>query len=192
MYPIIDQGQESIAGWTDNRDAVVFEGLPLVVFGDHTRASKYVDFPFAAGADGTKLLRPDTKRFDPIFFYFALTNLQIPSKGYNRHFRYLKEMVFRYPELKDEQRVIAHVLQTVQKTKEARQRELALEREHKAALMEHLLTHGTRGEATKQSEIGGDSRKLGGKATQSDCRFVQRGNAFEITTGMVEGVDSLA
>jgi type I restriction enzyme S subunit len=37
---------------------------------------------------------------------------------------------------------------------EARQRELALERERKAALMEHLFTHGTRGEQTKQTEIG--------------------------------------
>lgn len=32
--------------------------------------------------------------------------------------------------------------------------ELALERERKAALMEHLFRHGTRGEPTKQTEIG--------------------------------------
>jgi len=53
-----------------------------------------------------------------------------------------------------EQRAIAHVLQTVQKPKEARQRELILERERKAALMEHLFTHGTRGEKTKETEVG--------------------------------------
>jgi len=52
------------------------------------------------------------------------------------------------------QRAIARALDAVQKAKEARQRELALERERKAALMEHLFTYGTRGEATKQTEIG--------------------------------------
>lgn len=53
-----------------------------------------------------------------------------------------------------EQRAIAHLLRTVQKARDARQRELTLERERKAALMEHLFTHGTRGETTKQTEIG--------------------------------------
>ncbi len=53
-----------------------------------------------------------------------------------------------------EQRAIAEALDAVQKAKEARQRELALERERKAALMEHLFTHGTCGEPTKQTEIG--------------------------------------
>lgn len=53
-----------------------------------------------------------------------------------------------------EQRAIARALRAVQEAREARQRELELERERKAALMEHLFTHGTRGEARKQTEIG--------------------------------------
>ena len=44
------------------------------------------------------------------------------------------------------QRAVAHVLLTVQEAKEARQRELVLERERKAALMEYLFTRGTRSE----------------------------------------------
>jgi type I restriction enzyme S subunit len=53
-----------------------------------------------------------------------------------------------------EQRAIARALRAVQQAKEARRREAALERERKAALMEHLFTHGTRGEPTKETDIG--------------------------------------
>ena len=53
-----------------------------------------------------------------------------------------------------EQRAIAHALQTIQEAKAARQRELELERERKAALMDHLFSYGTKGEPRKQTEIG--------------------------------------
>ncbi|MEO1558336.1 MAG: restriction endonuclease subunit S [Cyanobacteria bacterium J06632_19] len=42
-----------------------------------------------------------------------------------------------------EQKSIAHTLRTIQKAKQTRQRELELERERKAALMQYLFTHGT-------------------------------------------------
>jgi type I restriction enzyme, S subunit len=53
-----------------------------------------------------------------------------------------------------EQKAIAYALETVQKAQETLQHELFLERERKAALMEYLFAHGTRGEQTKPSEIG--------------------------------------
>ena len=53
-----------------------------------------------------------------------------------------------------EQRAIAHVLQTIQEAKFTRQHEIALARERKAALMDHLFSHGTKGEPRKQTEIG--------------------------------------
>ena len=53
-----------------------------------------------------------------------------------------------------EQRAIAHVLQTIQEAKFTRQREIELERERKAALMDYLFTHGTKGEPRKETEIG--------------------------------------
>ncbi len=54
-FPIIDQGQSKIAGWTNDKSTVINDNLPLIVFGDHTRVFKFIDFPFAIGADGTKL-----------------------------------------------------------------------------------------------------------------------------------------
>lgn len=53
-----------------------------------------------------------------------------------------------------EQRAIAHILQSIQEAKAARQREIELERERKSALMDYLFSHGTKGEPRKQTEIG--------------------------------------
>ena len=152
-FPVIDQGATFIAGWTDSVESVIFDNLPVVIFGDHTRIFKYVDFPFAMGADGTKLLYANDDILDARFFYYALLNLNLPNKGYNRHYRYLREFSVGCPPL-PEQRAIAHILQTIQEAKTARQCELALERERKAALMDHLFSYGTKGEPRKQTEIG--------------------------------------
>ena len=152
-FPVIDQGASFIAGWTDSAESVISDNLPVVIFGDHTRIFKYVDFPFALGADGTQLLYSNDEILDPHFFYYALLNLKVPNKGYNRHYRYLREFSVVCPPL-PEQRAIAHVLQTIQETKFTRQREIELERERKAALMDYLFSHGTRGEPHKQTEIG--------------------------------------
>ena len=54
----------------------------------------------------------------------------------------------------DEQRAIVNLLSAARRAKDLRRRELALERERKAALMEYLFTRGTRGEPTKPTEIG--------------------------------------
>ena len=81
-----------------------------------------------------------------------------------------------------EQRAISRVLRTVQQAREARLREIALERERKAALMEHLFRHGTRGEATKETEIGEMPEswgivKLGEVVTATQYGLSLRGNS---------------
>ena len=152
-FPVIDQGSSFIAGWTDLAESVISDNLPVVIFGDHTRVFKYVDFPFALGADGTKILHVNDDIFHQRFFYYALLNLKVPNKGYNRHYRYLREFSVVCPAL-PEQHAIAHVLQTIQEAKSTRQREIELERERKAALMDYLFSHGTKGEPRKQTEIG--------------------------------------
>jgi type I restriction enzyme, S subunit len=53
-----------------------------------------------------------------------------------------------------EQRVIAAILHAVQDAREARRRELALERERKAVLMEDLFAYGVRREVRKETALG--------------------------------------
>ncbi|MCZ8356192.1 MAG: restriction endonuclease subunit S [Cyclobacteriaceae bacterium] len=91
IFPIIDQGQAFIGGYTDDENLVVTENLPVIIFGDHTKIFKYVDFPFTIGADGVKVLTLKNKKDNALFYYYFLKSIKIVDKGYSRHFKYLKE-----------------------------------------------------------------------------------------------------
>jgi type I restriction enzyme S subunit len=108
QLPIIDQGSEFIGGWADDLDLAYRGELPVVVFGDHTCCFKYVDRPFAVGADGTQILRPSDD-WDVRYFYYCLLTTSLEQFGYQRHFKYLKEAEIPLRPM-DEQRRIAVIL----------------------------------------------------------------------------------
>jgi type I restriction enzyme S subunit len=140
-YPVIDQGQDLIAGYWDNEKDVYKKNLPVIIFGDHTRIIKYIDFPFVTGADGTKILVPNTSVAFPRFFYYSMLNLKIPSRGYNRHYSLLRESKIPLPPL-DEQQKIAAVLSALQEAKEKTQEVIDATKALKQSMMKHLFTYG--------------------------------------------------
>jgi type I restriction enzyme M protein len=108
QFPIIDQSQEDIAGWTDDESALIRPSKPLVIFGDHTCAVKLIETPFAQGADGIKILRTvDT--LDPRFLYYLLRIRPLESSGYQRHFSKLKEHEIPLPPLEVQKEIVAEI-----------------------------------------------------------------------------------
>ncbi len=104
-YAIIDQGQNDIAGYTDEEDGV-FTDVPAIVFGDHTRVIKYIDIPCYLGADGVKLLRATVSDPNYKYLYYALLHADIPNTGYNRHFKWLKEVNINLPDSSKQQEIV--------------------------------------------------------------------------------------
>lgn len=94
-FPIIDQSQKFIAGYSDKNNLVYSGKLPVIIFGDHTRIFKYVNFPFIQGADGIQIIKPNEAIVNTKFFYYLLSKINVPSRGYNRHFSLLKKQ--KYP-----------------------------------------------------------------------------------------------
>lgn len=90
-YPIIDQSKEFIAGYTDDDEAKIDFPYPIIVFGDHTRILKLIQFPFAKGADGTQLIASNHPCMPQYLMYCSLVNVDISNYHYARHFKYLKE-----------------------------------------------------------------------------------------------------
>lgn len=105
VHPIIDQGQELVAGYTDCEEGL-FEDVPVIIFGDHTRIIKYVDKPFFLGADGVKVLRSKYKDANYRYLYYALKNAKIPDTGYNRHFKWLKNVEIKYLDAKKQSEIV--------------------------------------------------------------------------------------
>ncbi len=121
-YPVIDQGQKQCVGYS-NEEEGLFNDVPAIIFGDHTRVIKYIDEPFFLGADGVKVLRSKDNNVDYRYLYYALRNVKIENTGYNRHFKWLKESKIRFPELNKQQK-IATVLGKVERVIELKEKEL--------------------------------------------------------------------
>jgi len=108
--PVVDQGQNLIGGYTDNMTCSMKCELPVIVFGDHTKVVKFINFDFAPGADGTKVIQPD-ERFNPkLFFYFTLyLSKLLPDKGYARHFQHFKEISMPIPSMPEQEIIIQKI-----------------------------------------------------------------------------------
>ena len=104
---IVDQGKELIAGFCNNLNFAVKTKPPYIVFGDHTRIFKYIDFPFVMGADGTKVLQPKDKNCNAKYLYYFFLSINVPETGYNRHYKYLKDLQIPLPPLETQQKIAA-------------------------------------------------------------------------------------
>ena len=123
VHPIIDQGQSAIAGYTDETEGL-FTDVPAIIFGDHTRVLKYVDTPCFLGADGVKLLRAKIPNPNYKYLYYVLSSANIPNTGYNRHFKWLKEVEILLPS-ESEQRQIVEKLDKISELIALRKEQLA-------------------------------------------------------------------
>ncbi|MDE0537361.1 MAG: restriction endonuclease subunit S [Rhodospirillales bacterium] len=105
-FPIVSQEAEFINGYWENLDDVCKLDSPVVVYGDHTQVTKFVDFDFVVGADGVKVLKP--KEFlDPKYLFYFVLGHPADSLGYARHFRHMKSKLVPIPPLAEQQRIVA-------------------------------------------------------------------------------------
>ena len=95
--PVIDQSKDFICGFTHDEDALI-HGSPKIIFGDHTRILKFINFDFARGADGTQIIASNSESLPPHLFYHSLLKIDLSSYGYARHFKFLKQSSITLPD----------------------------------------------------------------------------------------------
>lgn len=118
-FRIVDQGKALIAGFS-NEVAYLKDEPPYILFGDHTKVVKYIDFPFIVGADGVRLYKA-SKDFDPLYLYYYLKSASLPTDGYGRHSKYLEELLIPKYKLTDQQTIASQLKQQFAEIEKARE-----------------------------------------------------------------------
>jgi len=109
-FPVIDQGQNIIGGYSDDKERLLDCKLPVIVFGDHTKCVKIINFKFVPGADGTKVLEPKPGIEPRLIAY--LTHVlahKIKDKGYARHYQHIEKEKLPLPPLPEQRAIVAKI-----------------------------------------------------------------------------------
>jgi len=153
-YPIVSQEDNLINGYWDNVSDLFRINRPIIIFGDHTKVLKYIDFDFVLGADGVKILQP--KEFlIPRFFYYQLQSVQLDSLGYARHYKLLKELEIGYPEITEQQQIVKvldGILEKMAKAKENAEKNLQNVREFFESYLQSVFANPVDG--WEQKKLG--------------------------------------
>lgn len=139
-FPIIDQSQKYIVGWTNDKESIIREKLPLIIFGDHTCALKLINQPFAQGADGIKIFEANSQYLTTNYLYQFLQFNPLIMEEYKRHFSILKDKLVKYPNKNSgEQQKIADCLSSIDEKINLQSQKLEILKEHKKALLQQLF-----------------------------------------------------
>ena len=146
--PVIDQGLSLIGGYTNDEELKVKCKLPVIVFGDHTKAIKYVDFDFVGGVDGIKVIKSQ-EMYHPKLFYYFLQAISIPDRGYSRHYQFLEKAQIPIPPLAEQEQIVSE-LERHLSVADAAEATLDAELKRAERLRQSILKHAFSGKLVPQ------------------------------------------
>ena len=108
-FPVISQSANYIEGFSSDETKVLKVEDFIIVFGDHTRAVKYIDFDFIVGADGVKVILPNNNLSKYLYYLIFNASYKIENRGYSRHFQFLQKEFFPLPPLAEQHRIVEKI-----------------------------------------------------------------------------------
>ena len=176
LVPVVSQGVSLIDGYCDARDKAIID-IPVVMFGDHTRNVKYVDFAFVIGADGTKFFKPlvDAKW---LYYWTRLTADLIASRGYGRHWGLLNERPLALPPLAEQKRIVEKVEQLmplVERYGQAEEKRRQLIATLPEALKKSILKSAVEGKLIPQDPNDEPAEKLLARIAAEKAKLIKSG-----------------
>ena len=134
-YPVIQQGDKPILGYSDKKPFENFEDV--VLFGDHTLSLYKPETPFLVATDGLKIIT--VPNFSGSFLLSLLEKYVPESQGYKRHFTILKKEQVAFPTDVKERVLIGEFFTQIDRTIILHERELDLLKETKKGFLQKMF-----------------------------------------------------
>jgi type I restriction enzyme M protein len=83
--PVLTAGKTFILGYTNEKQGIFKENLPVIIFDDFTTAIKYVDFPFKVKSSAMKILIPKKNKVNIKFLFKIMENIDFQIRKHKRH-----------------------------------------------------------------------------------------------------------
>ena len=175
--PVVSQGQKLIDGYSNEIERAISD-LPLVMFGDHTRNVKLIDFPFVIGADGTKFFKPILCDAKYVYYLIMYVASRLRNRGYARHYTLLKEEPLPLPPLDEQKRIVANIeelMPMVEEYGKAQEKLNRLNEELPERMKKSVLQEAIQGRLVEQDESEEAASVLLEKIREEKKRLVKEG-----------------
>lgn len=137
--PVLTAGKTFILGYTNEKEGIFNENLPVIIFDDFTTATKYVDFPFKAKSSAMKiLLAKDDNNIQ--FLFETIQNLNFEVSAHQRHWiSVYSKLDILIPKDPKEQQKIADCFSTADDLIDAQTTKIKSLKKYKKGLMQQLF-----------------------------------------------------
>lgn len=137
--PVLTAGKTFVLGYTDEKEGIYSDNLPVIIFDDFTTSSKFVDFPFKAKSSAMKILVSKNET-NIKFIYEAMQNLEYEVGVHERHWiSIFSKLKIPIPKNSKEQQKVADCLSSLDELIVAHTQKHKMLQSHKKGLLQNLF-----------------------------------------------------